>query len=101
MLSSARNASGTNLISGSKVRARSRRFAFSKDHHLPTLDLVTKCEICRDVMRIELKSVVTSTTIIPIDPVFLPTANNITVREGGKAELPCSVQYLSTKKVDN
>lgn len=47
----------------------------------------------------ELKSVVTSTTIIPIDPVFLPTANNITVREGGKAELPCSVQYLSTKKV--
>ncbi|KAK3770501.1 hypothetical protein RRG08_004212 [Elysia crispata] len=36
---------------------------------------------------------------MPIDPVFLKTNSNITVREGGRAELPCTVQHLGTKNV--
>ena len=40
-------------------------------------------------------------TYIPMDPVFVPTPNNITVREGGTAMLPCSIQHLGTKRVSN
>ncbi|GFR62308.1 roundabout-like protein 1, partial [Elysia marginata] len=36
---------------------------------------------------------------VPIDPVFLKTNSNVTVREGGRAELPCTIQHLGTKKV--
>ncbi|RUS82366.1 hypothetical protein EGW08_009881 [Elysia chlorotica] len=38
-------------------------------------------------------------TRVPVDPVFLKTNSNITVREGGRAELPCTVQHLGTKQV--
>ncbi|KAK7477696.1 hypothetical protein BaRGS_00031080 [Batillaria attramentaria] len=38
-------------------------------------------------------------TYIPLDPVFMPTANNITVREGGRVKLPCSIQHLGTKRL--
>ncbi|GFO30673.1 roundabout-like protein 1 [Plakobranchus ocellatus] len=36
---------------------------------------------------------------VRIDPVFLTSNSNITVREGGRAELPCTIQHLGTKKV--
>ncbi|GFO49806.1 leucine-rich repeats and immunoglobulin-like domains protein 1 [Plakobranchus ocellatus] len=35
---------------------------------------------------------------VPV-PEFLPGANNITVREGGDVQLPCSVRNLGTKQV--
>ncbi|KAK7010842.1 roundabout-like protein 1, partial [Biomphalaria glabrata] len=40
-----------------------------------------------------------SYTNVPMEPVFVNTNSNITVREGGRALLPCSIQHLGTKKV--
>ncbi|KAH9518392.1 hypothetical protein Btru_016703, partial [Bulinus truncatus] len=40
-----------------------------------------------------------SYTNVPMEPVFVNTNSNVTIREGGRAELPCSIQHLGTKKV--